>query len=202
MSVSPLTGPDQSASPLARGHVMATGQSITYRLIPSAPGYRVGDNGTVWSAWDRVGLQTGGTRMFIGKRWRRLKTVCRRDGYVKVVLCSPIRRTHLVHRLVLESFVGPCPPGMECCHGDRNRSNNIPSNLRWDTRMANTQDRVRHGTDNRGSRHGRSKLTETTVAELRADRAAGMDYPALMRKYGVSKPTVSHVISRRTWTHI
>lgn len=51
-----------------------------------------------------------------------------------------------IHRLVLEAFVGPCPPRMEACHDpDRNTANNRLTNLRWDTRQANMQDAVRHG---------------------------------------------------------
>jgi hypothetical protein len=68
-------------------------------------------------------------------------------GYVTVALCRNNKRHYrLVHRLVLVAFVGPCPDGMEGCHYDGDPSNNALSNLRWDTRSANTYDRVRHGT--------------------------------------------------------
>jgi hypothetical protein len=50
------------------------------------------------------------------------------------------------HRLVLEAFVGPCPPGMEACHNNGDPSDNRVTNLRWDTRSNNTLDAVRHGT--------------------------------------------------------
>lgn len=50
-----------------------------------------------------------------------------------------------IHRLVLEAFVGPCPPGLECCHNDGDRTNNRLENLRWDTRSANQLDAVVHG---------------------------------------------------------
>lgn len=42
-----------------------------------------------------------------------------------------------VHRLVLESFVGPCPPGMEACHANGNGFDNRLENLRWDTHENN-----------------------------------------------------------------
>ena len=43
-------------------------------------------------------------------------------------------RLVLVHRLVLEAFVGcPCPPHQESCHWDDIGTNNMLSNLRWDT---------------------------------------------------------------------
>jgi len=51
-----------------------------------------------------------------------------------------------VHVLVLEAFVGPRPPDAQACHNDGDPTNNVPANLRWDTRAANTLDSVRHGT--------------------------------------------------------
>ena len=50
-----------------------------------------------------------------------------------------------VHRLVLEAFRGPCPPGHEALHADDNHMNNHLSNLRWGTRSENQIDRVRNG---------------------------------------------------------
>jgi HNH endonuclease/NUMOD4 motif len=50
-----------------------------------------------------------------------------------------------VHTLVLEAFVGPCPPGEEACHWNDIRTDNRLENLRWDTRPANRQDSVRNG---------------------------------------------------------
>ena len=35
-----------------------------------------------------------------------------------------------VHRLVLEAFVGPNPPGLECCHNNGDPSDNRVENLR------------------------------------------------------------------------
>lgn len=58
------------------------------------------------------------------------------------------RKFCYVHRLVLETFVGPCPEGMECCHNDGNHLNNTLSNLRWDTKSSNILDQVQHGVHN------------------------------------------------------
>ena len=52
-----------------------------------------------------------------------------KSGYFSV--CVQGHRNLLVHRLVLETFVGPCPDGMECDHVNRNRSDNRLQNLRW-----------------------------------------------------------------------
>src|SRR5690348_3217345 len=43
-----------------------------------------------------------------------------------------------VQRIVLETFIGPCPPGKEACHfPDRNPANNRLNNLMWGTRLEN-----------------------------------------------------------------
>lgn len=49
------------------------------------------------------------------------------------------------HRLVLETYCGPCPKGFDCCHKDGNPLNNNLENLRWDSRSNNIKDTVAHG---------------------------------------------------------
>ena len=51
-------------------------------------------------------------------------------------------KTRMVHTVILETFVGPKPPGLCACHGpDFDTSNNALSNLRWDTYSANNLER-------------------------------------------------------------
>jgi NUMOD4 motif-containing protein/HNH endonuclease len=52
------------------------------------------------------------------------------------------QKTHPVHRLVAAAFIGPCPDGMEVCHGPRGMLCNEPGNLRYDTRRNNLLDEV------------------------------------------------------------
>jgi hypothetical protein len=67
-------------------------------------------------------------------------------GYERVSLQRDGRTQSLaVHRLVLTAFVGPCPDGMEACHGDADRTNNTLANLRWDTKSANCKERTLQG---------------------------------------------------------
>ncbi|WP_301121090.1 NUMOD4 motif-containing HNH endonuclease [Mycolicibacterium fortuitum] len=83
-----------------------------------------------------------------GRRPRILRQNVKHHGYRTVCLYQHSRqRRFMIHRLVLEAFVGPCPDGMECCHNDGNTSNNHLSNLYWGTRIDNAQDRIRHGTN-------------------------------------------------------
>lgn len=53
-----------------------------------------------------------------------------------------------VHLLVLTHFVGPRPRGKEACHfPDSSPLNNNVTNLRWDSKSGNYQDRIANGTD-------------------------------------------------------
>ena len=169
---------------------------VEYRDIPGFPGYRVGDDGSVWSRRSRNGI--GPLKDF----WRPLSPgYCR--GYALYGLCKDGRRyTRLVHVLVLNTFVGPCPPGMECCHGDGDRSNNTLANLRWDTRKANHADAVRHGTHPRGESHGSAKLTEKLVRAVRQLAAGGLQKRAVARKLGLSESTVGRIVNRTSWRHL
>lgn len=65
------------------------------------------------------------------------------NGYQRVSLGNTQR---YVHRLVLEAFVGPCPPGKQCRHLNGDKADNKLTNLAWGTPSENNYDRVRHGT--------------------------------------------------------
>ena len=68
------------------------------------------------------------------------------NGYKQVSLSKGNRqRTHKVHRLVLEAFVGPCPEGMESCHANDIPGDNRLENLRWGTRRENLLERDTNG---------------------------------------------------------
>lgn len=96
--------------------------------------YRISTHGRIWS---RPRNTTAGGIM---------KQTADKDGRRLVTLTLNGRqRTYLVHRLVLEAFVGPRPEGLEGCHGDGDPGNNYLTNLRWDTHAANMQDMVEHG---------------------------------------------------------
>ena len=114
-----------------------------------------------------------------------------------------IANAMLVHRLILEAFIGPCPPGMECCHNNGDKHDNQIKNLRWDTRSANMLDAVRHDGHNCGEKYGRSKLTEEQALEIRRLYAAG-DHTQrqLSEKFGTDRSNIGQIVRRVTWRHI
>lgn len=177
--------------------------TVTYKPIAGHPGYRVGDDGSVQTAWYRIGLGNGGgCRFAIGNLWKRLAPNPSTHGYLGVLL-KPGPRRHSIHKLVLEAFVGPRPEGMEACHKDGNRTNNALSNLRWATHKENEKDKEQHGTRQRGEKAGRAKLTAEKVREIRARHQQGaVSLGRLAKEYGVTKSSISRLLSRQSWAHI
>jgi hypothetical protein len=115
------------------------------------------------------------------------------------------QKMHLVHRLVLEAFVGPCPDGMECCHEDGNPTNNRLENLRWGTPKDNSNDDAKNGTRDRmrGEKHYAAKLTEAEVLEIRQMYATGRyKQKDLAKKFKRTYILIHNIVRRKAWTHI
>lgn len=111
-----------------------------WRPIPGSPGYEVSDLGRVVS-YRR-------TRPVILKPWVTPK------GYHFVRLWSTALDSSplAVHRLVMRTFIGAPPEGLEVRHLDGNADNNALSNLAYGTHLENVQDSIRHGTHPNGGK--------------------------------------------------
>lgn len=113
--------------------------------VPGHEGsYEVSDHGRVRSLPRTVVRKN---RVPLTVRGRILKLVYGPNGYTTVKLPpgQMLSGTVKVHALVLTAFVGPKPPGMECCHANDIPDDNRLENLRWDTPVENAQDKVRNG---------------------------------------------------------
>lgn len=84
-----------------------------------------------------------------------------KSGHVSVVLGKGSVGKP-VHTLVMLTFKGKRPKGLDICHNDGNPINNAFSNLRYDTRTNNNIDTFKHG-----KRTGTSKLTINDVKEIK-----------------------------------
>lgn len=82
----------------------------------------------------------------VRRNGRVLSPARKTDGHLRVELWRNNKgRQRFVHHLVLEAFVGLCPPGQECLHSNDIGDDNQLDNLRWGTRSANRFDMVRNG---------------------------------------------------------
>lgn len=159
--------------------------------IPGFPGYFITKDGRIWSNKQR-------------KLWRRLKLD--RDGYFQVDLWKEKRSIFCgVHRLVLETYVGPCPEGMQCRHLNGVRTDNRLDNLCWGTPKENMQDRELHGNTfhAQGEKQGASKLTERDVRMIVYMYRTGEFFQREIAEiYNIGRELVSKIILRKRWKHI
>lgn len=125
-------------------------------------------------------------------------------GYRRATLYRDGEKTRrMVHVLVLEAFVGPCPEGQEACHRNDDGGDNRLENLRWDTRQNNWLDRVRVGTAHYvGEGCKTAKLTNDQVRQLRKDLALGHTQAVLAKRYGISPAMVSFIKTGRAWRFV
>ncbi len=112
-------------------------------------------------------------------------------------------KTYTVHRLVLETFVGSCPEGMEACHIDGNSLNNKLTNLKWDTKSRNELDKYKTKTDNRGSRNGRAKLNEHQVKIIKKLLSYKvLTHMEISKIFDMSKSIIDQISINKCWKHI
>ena len=107
-----------------------------------------------------------------------------------------------VHKLVAQAFVPGEAPGLDVCHNDGNQENNVPSNLRWDTRKSNLGDTDKHGTKLFGAKQNGAKLTDALVRSLRVDRENGHTWGEIAERYNISSMTAHAAGTGKTWKHL
>ena len=160
------------------------------KTIPSFPMYEITTSGKIWSK----------------KHHKYLQFNKQRGKYLLVDLWNGKRFPCKVHRLVLETYIGPCPRGMECRHLNGNPSDNRLENLKWGTRSENMQDAVRHGTIGKsslgkfGEEHPSSKLSD---ADRRLIFSAYHDgaytQQELADLFGVSQHCTKTIVNNEKW---
>lgn len=109
-----------------------------------------------------------------------------------------------VHRRMCVAAHGPAPsPKHEAAHlcGKGNMACCNKNHLAWKTKTENERDKRLHGTDNAGSRHGMSTLTEENVLRIRSLQGTA-SAESIGDLFGVGRRTVNRIHKRETWKHI
>ena len=163
---------------------------VAFEIVVGWPAYRVGDDGSVWSCW-----QKGPGAKPLGP-WKQMTPTIDKEGYRRVELrhVDGRKATCKVCSLVCIAFHGPRPEGLEVRHRDGNSRNDAATNLKWGTHLENIDDKRTHGTMARGGRHGKVKLTEAQIAELLALQGQMIQREAAV-KFGVSRGYVGQLWS-------
>jgi hypothetical protein len=99
-------------------------------------------------------------------------------------------------------------------HGDPTETRNIvrhscgkgalgcinPRHLSWSTRSENEKDKILHGTSNRGSRHGMSKLNEEDVRNIKT-LIGQLTHQEIASLFGVTRRNIGRILSGESWTN-
>ena len=175
--------------------------AVEYRDVVGFPGYRVGNDGSVWSCRKR-----GPGKNRVGAWYKMKQTKSNDTGHLRVGLYSAdgVVNYRLIHRLVLEAFVGPCPEGMECRHfpnGDP--TCNAVTNLVWGTPKENAADRTPQGKERRGQDNNKTILKDEEVLEIKRQYdPKKRNQSKLARMYGVTQSAVWAIVNGKTWRHL
>lgn len=128
------------------------------------------------------------------------------------------------HRVALALVAGEMPsPDVHVCHTCDNRRCVRPGHLFVGTNQDNVDDRQAKGRQargpalgdalrsarrrrpeivQRGEDHGRARLTEVQVVEIRRRVASGEVQARLAAEYGVSTTAISRIVRQRYWRHV
>lgn len=128
-------------------------------------------------------------------------------GYIRITLHKKGRgKTIRIHRIIMETFHGECPSGMEVNHKNGDKTDNRLSNLEYVT----LQENMHHswnvlGRPNmaKGEGHGMSKLTDNDVREIRRLFETGQyTKVAIGKMFNVTHKAIERVVTRRNWKHV
>ena len=123
---------------------------LEWKIIPGFENYQVSNYGDIYSN--------------VRKKGKHLKSMEDKDGYLYVIIKQKLKvyKHRYIHQLVLLTYIGPCPNGMECSHIDNNVKNNCISNLEYIPHLHNMRKRYENGTysDYMGYRLNQEEIQE------------------------------------------
>ena len=126
--------------------------------------YMVSDYGRIKSV-DRCTTYNMAGVSVTRKRTGRVLKQMDMNGYRYVNLTiDGVMKTFYIHLIVLSTFVGKRPDGMECCHYNDIRHDNKLKNLRWGTRKENVIDDYMR--NNNGMKSGQT-TTKEQIAKIK-----------------------------------
>lgn len=169
--------------------------------------YKVSNRGRVKSL--KRWVSRGKSEVLIKERILSLYQPLKRQKYLAVDLCKRDKdgnrkvKKYRVHHLVLLTFIGPRPKGMDGLHKDGNPENNRKKNLYWGTPKQNADDSARHGTRLKGEDRPAAKLTEEKIQKIRRLYATReYSFADLAKRYKVDNALISRIVKGTAWTHV
>lgn len=117
------------------------------------------------------------------------------------------RTMDLAHRVAWALVNGPIPPGLKVLHACDNPPCMNLAHFFLGTMADNTADMMAKGRDRHGvllgEAHGRAKLSEAQVHEIRRLHAEErLNEPCLARRFDVGTSTIHRLLAGRAWSHV
>lgn len=97
---------------------------------------------------------------------------------------------------------GPIPDDQVVCHSCDNPPCCNPAHLFLGTKTDNNLDRDSKGRQAKGERSRSATQTPASVRAIRDRHAAGESQTDLAYEYGISQPSISAIVLRKTWKHV
>lgn len=138
----------------------------------------------------------------------------RHKKYGQLGICARAygrKRNEGAHRLAYFFANDVFPGGMDVCHKCDNPPCCNPRHLFLGTRKDNMADAAAKGRVCAGARrsqltigqrNGRAILSEDDVRAIREASKAGVRRAAIATRYGISKGTITEIVSRKRWRHV
>jgi len=137
---------------------------------------------------------------------RIVKPMLNSRGYLTVGLTSPTKkqRPHVIHRLVLEAFVGVDASKPFANHKNGIKTDNRLCNLEWVTHAENIAHAYATGLHNKyvGSNASNAKLTEEQAIEILQCFRDGMFAKDIAIRFGIKPKTALSIANGYTWVHL
>jgi predicted XRE-type DNA-binding protein len=109
-------------------------------------------------------------------------------------------KNRIASRIAWELTYGQIPNDLNVLHTCDNPSCCNPSHLFLGTILDNNRDKVNKGRQDRGEKHGRHKLTNSQVVEIRQLYSNGnIGQREIADKMNISVATVSRIVNRKLW---
>lgn len=182
-----------------------TTNMIEYKDIEDFPGYRIGNDGSVWSCLKKIAIG-GGFEYVVSCDWVRMHPRLGNRGYLRAHFRkNGSNFNKSVHVLVLEGFHGPRPTSELGRHLDGNKLNNNFNNLAWGTRSDNYWDARRLGTafvPSGGENHPSSILRASTVRDIHRAKMSGCTVKIIAEQFNVKSSSVYEILAGRRWHDI
>ena len=118
-----------------------------------------------------------------------------KDGYFDFSINN---KRYLLHRYIYEKINGGIDSDSVVRHTCDNSSCINPDHLKIGTHEDNVKDRCIRGRSAKGDKHGRSKLTEEQVLEIRNDNITSIS--KLATEYGVSRKAIRSIKQYKNWS--